>query len=71
MERAADAYDRSLVTRVALLGEAHPESLSTRHNLGELYLAMNKPERAQEYLKKNVELMEKKNEMEKEAIRAA
>lgn len=70
-ERSVDAYTRSLKVREDLLGEDHPETLSTRHNLGELYIAWNKPERAQELLNKNIELMEKKSEQQREAIKQA
>jgi tetratricopeptide (TPR) repeat protein len=45
-ERSVDSYERSLKVREELLGEDHPETLSTRHNLGELYISWNKPERA-------------------------
>jgi len=47
-ERSKDAYERSLKIKEDLLGEEHPESLSTRHNLAECLIHMNKPERAQE-----------------------
>jgi len=61
MERASDSYHRSLKIRTELLGEDHPDSLATRHNLAELYIAWGKPEQAQEHLNKNIELMEKKS----------
>ena len=60
-ERSVDAYQRSLSIREELLGEDHPDTLSTRHNLAELYISWNKPDQAQELLNLNVELMEKKN----------
>jgi tetratricopeptide (TPR) repeat protein len=60
-ERSLDAYQRSLRVREELLGEDHPDSLSTRHNLAELYIEWGKPESAQEFLNKNVELMEAKS----------
>ena len=46
MERAVDSYERALKVREELLGEDHPDSLATRHNLAELYIFWNKPERA-------------------------
>jgi tetratricopeptide (TPR) repeat protein len=67
-ERSVDSYDRSLKVREELLGEDHPDSLATRHNLAELYIEWNKPERAQELLNKNIELMEKKSKAQQEAI---
>lgn len=70
-ERSVDAYERSLKIREELLGEDHPDSLSTRHNLAELYISWNKPEQAQELLNLNVELMEKKNKEQKEAAKEA
>ena len=60
MERSQDSYERSLNVRIELLGEDHPETLATRHNLAELFISWNKPDRAQELLNKNIELMEKK-----------
>ena len=65
MERAQDAYTRSLKVREELLGEDHPETFATRHNLAELYIQWGKPKSAEEYLNKNVELMEKKTQAEK------
>ena len=67
-ERSLDAYKRSLAVREQLLGEDHPDSLSTRHNLAELYIEWGKPDSAQEYLNKNIELMEAKSKAQKEAI---
>ena len=68
LERAADAYERSLKVREELLGEDHPDSLTTRHNLAELLLEQKKETRALELLNKNVELMEKKSQADKDAI---
>ena len=48
LERSKDAYERALAVREELLGDAHPETLSTRHNLAELLVDMGKPERSQE-----------------------
>ena len=69
MERSLDAYERSLKVRSELLGEDHPDSLATRHNLAELFLAWEKPERAQEYLNTNIALMEKKTQQQRDAIK--
>ena len=38
LDRAQDAYERSLEVREKLLGEDHPETLAVRHNLGELFV---------------------------------
>ena len=57
--------------RTELLGNDHPETLATRHNLAELYITWNKPEQAQELLNKNIELMEKKSHTEAEATKKA
>ena len=65
MERGQDSYERSLKVRVELLGEDHPESMVTRHNLAELYIAWGKSEQAQEHLNRNVALMERRNEEQK------
>jgi tetratricopeptide (TPR) repeat protein len=64
-ERSKDAYERALSIAEELMGEDHPESMVTRHNLGELHLAMGKKQTAMEYLQKNVDLMEKKNQAQK------
>jgi hypothetical protein len=48
-ERALDSYRRSLDVRVKLLGEEHPDTCATRHNLGELFVMWGKPEKAKEY----------------------
>ena len=48
-ERAKDSYERALEIRERHFGEEHPESCATRHNIGELYVSWNQPERAQEY----------------------
>jgi len=44
MERGQDSYERALKVRCELLGEDHPESMVTRHNLAELFIAWGKPE---------------------------
>lgn len=49
MERSMDSYERSLAIRMKHFGEDHPETCVTRHNIGELLVTWNKPERAQEY----------------------
>ena len=67
MERGQDSYERSLKVRVELLGEDHPESMVTRHNLAELFIAWGKPEQATELLNKNVALMERRNDEQKKA----
>ena len=65
-ERSLDAYQRALKVRVESLGEDHPDCLATRHNIAELYIEWAKPEKAQEYLTKNLEMMEKRNSEEKQ-----
>ena len=65
-ERARDNYERSLAIREKLFGTDHPETMATRHNLGELYVLWNKPDKAQEFFNLNVELMQKKSDQEKE-----
>lgn len=49
-ERAIDCYERSFNTRLELLGPKHPETMASRHNIGELYVSMGNPEKAEEYL---------------------
>lgn len=36
-QRALDSYIRSLDVREKFLGESHPETIATRHNIAELY----------------------------------
>ena len=64
-ERARDNYEKSLQIREKFFGADHPETMATRHNLGELYISWAKPDKAQEYFEQNVELMQKKSEKEK------
>ena len=49
-ERGRDAYERALDIAEKMLGDEHPETMATRHNLGELFLAWDKKEQAMEYL---------------------
>ena len=67
MERSQDSYERSLKVRSELLGEDHPESMVTRHNLAEIIIAWDKTEQAQELLNRNVALMERRNDEQKKA----
>ena len=64
-ERALDAYERSLKIRETQMGEDHPDTCATRHNIAELYVEWVKPEKAQEYLERNIRLMEQRNERDK------
>ena len=45
-ERAQDSYERALTIREKAFGEDHPEACATRHNIGELFVSWNKPDRA-------------------------
>lgn len=65
-ERAKDNYERSLVIREKFFGADHPETMATRHNLGEMFVSWAKPDQAKEYFNMNVELMAKKSDKEKE-----
>lgn len=64
-ERGRDNYEKSLSIREKYFGQDHPETMATRHNLGELYVMWGKPDKAQEYFSENVDLMAKKSEKEK------
>jgi tetratricopeptide (TPR) repeat protein len=66
-DRSLDSYQRSLNLREKLFGDDHPETISTRHNIGELYVEWGKPEQAQEMFELNVSHMEKLNKDEREA----
>ena len=70
-ERSLDAYQRALNIREELMGEDHPDTIATRHNIAELYIIWAKPDKAQEYLQKNIDLMEKKDKESKEDEEAA
>lgn len=65
-DRSLDAYERSLRIRETFMGEDHPDVIATRHNIAELYIQWAKPDKAEEFLKKNIEVMEKKSEAEKQ-----
>ena len=56
-ERSKDSYERALEIRERHFGADHPETCATRHNLGELLVSMNQPERAQEYFNENVAIL--------------
>ena len=45
-ERALDSYQRSLEIREKHFGAEHPETCATRHNIGELYVMWNNPDKA-------------------------
>ena len=60
-ERALDSYKRAIEIRERLFGIDHPDTCATRHNIGEVYVMMTLPEKAQEMFNLNVELMEKKS----------
>ena len=58
-ERAIDAYERALKIRDEQMGEEHPDSIATRHNIGEVYLEWGKEDKAKEMFDKNVEILKK------------
>jgi tetratricopeptide (TPR) repeat protein len=66
-DRAQDAYERSLKVRLEIFGAEHPETCTTRHNLGELFIEMGKNDEAKEMFEENLALMEKKTAEEREA----
>ena len=70
-ERALDSYQRSLEIREKHFGAEHPETCATRHNIGELYVMWNNPDKAAQYFNENVEIMERKSAKEKEFHQAA
>jgi hypothetical protein len=52
--------------REEALGEDHPDCIATRHNIAELYIAKVMPDKAQEYLQKNIAIMEQRAEKDKQ-----
>jgi len=40
--------------RTKYFGEDHPETVATRHNLGELYIEWGKPDQGKELFEKNI-----------------
>jgi tetratricopeptide (TPR) repeat protein len=60
-ERALDAYQRCLKIREENQGEDHPDAIAVRHNIAELYVIWAKPDKAKEYLQKNIEIMGKQD----------
>lgn len=63
-DRAVDALQRALTIREKSLGESHPETIATRHNIAELLILQMKPEEAKQLLEKNMELMKQRTEEE-------
>ena len=61
-ERALDAYERCLKVREKLQGPSHPDAISVRHNIGELYTTWGKPEEAKMILEENVKYMDELRE---------
>jgi tetratricopeptide (TPR) repeat protein len=45
-ERSLDAYQRALTVRETQMGEDHPDSCATRHNIAELYIQWANPSKA-------------------------
>ena len=70
-DRAIDSYQRCLSIREQQLGEEHPETCAVRHNMGQLYEDWEKPEQAKQFFDKNVEVMSKRVDKEKEGAQAA
>lgn len=64
-ERAVDAYERALKIREEHLGLQHPDTIACRHNIAEVYISWANPDKAREYIEKNLEVMQKLNEEEK------
>lgn len=50
-------YEEALDIRQSVFGENHPETVLVMNNLAELYISMNKPEKAQEIQEKILELL--------------
>ena len=65
-DRAVDAYERCLSVREKLLGNHHPDTIATRHNLGELYTVWGKPEQAKIYIEDNLMYMEELKKKQQE-----
>ena len=63
-ERALDAYQRCQSIREEHMGDDHPDTVAVRHNIAELYIQWAMPEKAKEYLEKNIEVMKKKEKEE-------
>lgn len=66
-----NVYERSLKIRTTEMGQDHPNTIATRHNIGELYTQWGKPTKAQKYYNENIELMERKEAREIEKHGAA
>ena len=45
-ERAKDNYEKALEIRTKYFGEDYPETIASRHNLGEMYVMQGQPDRA-------------------------
>lgn len=65
-ERSLDAYTRCLKIREEQVGEDHPDTCAVRHNIAELYVMWAKPDKAKEFISRNIEVMEKRTKEDKE-----
>jgi tetratricopeptide (TPR) repeat protein len=56
---ASKAYTEALNIRSSTLGDAHPDSIVSMHNLAELYLAMNEQEKSEQMQQAILDILDK------------
>lgn len=61
-QQAEEKFVKALRTMEELLAATHPELISVKHNMGELYYAMGNHEKSQELLEETMNLIKKSEE---------
>lgn len=64
MSEAEGYYLKSLDLRQKILPEDHPDILASKHNLGELYMAIGDKEKGSQYLLEVMETIKRQDEQE-------
>ena len=65
-QESLESYQKALQIRKELLPEDHPDIMAVTHNIGQLYFDFGDNENAQKYFKGNIEIMNKKQNAQKE-----
>lgn len=65
-QESLDNYQKALEIRKELLPEEHPDIMAVTHNIGQLYFDFGDNENAQKYFSVNIEIMNKKQNAQKE-----
>jgi len=65
-QEALESYQKALEIRKELLPEDHPDIMAVMHNIGQLHFDFGDNENAQKYFSDNIEIMNKKQNAQKE-----